>query len=412
MAENIFERPHYIKILEKWRKKRVIKVATGIRRAGKSSVFLMYESFLKKNGVAEQHIIHLNLEDLQNAELLDYKKLHDYIKEKTSGTEDFYVFIDEVQQCPSFEKTLSSLFLDSRLDLYVTGSNAYFLSGELATLLSGRYVEIHIQPLSFEEFLFFTNTSGTTSTEEKRVMFGTYLSRGQFPYLPFMDGDEEAYRAYMEGIFNTILIKDVCVREKINDVTLLQRIVKTICSNVGSSISVKRITDTLISSGRKITGNTVERYLNALCDAFIFYEVPRFDVRGNEILKTLGKYYLADTGLRNILIGSRIDDFGHMLENIVYLELTRRGNQVYVGKAGDAEIDFVCKKGNEIAYYQVSASILDETTRKRELAAFTSIKDNYPKYLLTLDDFDFGSLGGIHHKNIIDWLLDWLPETC
>ena len=406
MEELVLERSHYIEILERWRKKHVIKVATGIRRAGKSSVFLMYEEYLKKIGVSESNIIHLNLEDIANSELLDYKNLYSYIKEKTAGTEDFYVFIDEVQQCPSFEKVLDSLFLDPRLDLYVTGSNAYFLSGELATLLSGRYVEIHIQPLSFAEYLLFNKKSASTSMEEKKQLFGKYLSKGQFPYLPFLGDDEENYRAYMEGIFNTILIKDVCVREKINDVTLLQRIVKTVCSNVGSPISSKRITDTLISSGRKISGNTVERYLNALCDAFIFYEVPRFDVRGNEILKTLGKYYLADTGLRNILIGSRTDDFGHMLENLVYLELRRRGNQVYVGKAGDTEIDFVTKKGTEIAYHQVSASILDETTRKRELEAFSNIKDNYPKYILTLDDFDFGNLDGIQHKNVIEWMLE------
>ncbi len=406
MQKIIFERTHYVKILEKWRKKRVIKVATGIRRAGKSSVFLMYEEYLKKNGVPETNIIHLNLEDLANADLLDYKKLYSYIKEKSAGTEDFYIFIDEVQQCPSFEKVLDSLFLDPRLDLYITGSNAYFLSGELATLLSGRYVEIHIQPLSFEEYLLFNKKTVSISQEEKQQLFGKYLSKGQFPYLPFLGDDEENYRVYMEGIFNTILIKDICVREKINDVTLLQRIVKTVCSNVGSQISSKRITDTLISSGRKISGNTVEQYLNSLCDAFIFYEVPRFDVRGNEILKTLGKYYLADTGLRNILIGSRTDDFGHMLENLIYIELKRRGNQVYVGKAGDAEIDFVTKKGEMIEYYQVSASILDENTRKRELEAFSNIKDNYPKYILTLDDFDFGSLGGIQHKNIIEWMLD------
>lgn len=405
MQEILFERRQYVTLLERWRKKHVIKVATGIRRAGKSSVFLMYEEYLKKNGVAEKNIIHLNLEDLSNAELLDYKKLHSHIQERISGIEDFYVFIDEVQQCPSFEKVLNSLFLDPRIDLYVTGSNAYFLSGELATLLSGRYVELHIQPLSFEEYLLFNKKSTSISLEKKRRLFGNYLSKGQFPYIPFLDDDEENYRTYMEGIFNTILIKDVCVREKITDVNLLQRIVKTVCSNVGSPISSKRITDTLISSGRKISGNTVERYLNALCDAFIFYEVPRFDIRGNEILKTLGKYYLADTGLRNILIGSRTDDFGHMLENLVYLELKRKGNQVYIGKAGDTEIDFVTKKGEMIEYYQVSASILDENTRKRELEAFSTIKDNYPKYILTLDDFDFGSLGGIQHKNVIEWML-------
>ena len=231
------------------------------------------------------------------------------------------------------------------------------------------------------------------------------MKNGQFPYIPFLINDEETRRSYIEGIFSTVLIKDVCVREKITDVTLLQKIVRTVCSNIGSPISSKRITDTLISSGRKVSGNTVERYLSALCDAFIFYEVPRFDVRGNEILRTLGKYYLSDTGLRNVLIGSRTDDFGHILENIVFLELKRRGFQVYIGKIGDAEVDFVTKKGDEIGYYQISASILSDETRKRELAPLNAIKDNYPKYLLTLDDYDFGPLDGIIHKNIIDWLL-------
>ncbi len=406
MKETLFERKHYITILEKWRKKHIIKVATGIRRAGKSFVFLSFIEHLKKMGVEQKNILHLNLEDLANAELWDFKNLYSFIKEKTAGNEEFYVFIDEVQQCNGFEKVLDSLFLNPKLDLYVTGSNAYFLSGELATLLSGRYVTIHVQPLSFEEYIqFCERDKNQITTDEKKILFNQYMKNGQFPYIPFLIDDEETRRSYIEGIFSTVLIKDVCVREKITDVTLLQKIVRTVCSNIGSPISSKRITDTLISSGRKVSGNTVERYLSALCDAFIFYEVPRFDVRGNEILRTLGKYYLSDTGLRNVLIGSRTDDFGHILENIVFLELKRRGFQVYIGKIGDAEVDFVTKKGDEIGYYQVSASILSDETRKRELAPLNAIKDNYPKYLLTLDDYDFGSLDGIIHKNIIDWLL-------
>lgn len=404
----MLRRKNYMQLLDRFKNKHVIKVATGIRRAGKSSVFLLYIEHLKKSGVDEKNIIFLNLEDLENAELLDYKNLYNFIKSKVSENQKFYIFIDEIQRCAHFEKVLDSLFLHENLDLYVAGSNAYFLSGELATLLSGRYVTIHIQPLSFSEYLEFCGKDDSVSDSEKKLLFNDYIRKGQFPYIPFIKDDEQVYKSYIEGIFNTILVKDVATRAKINDVSLLIRIVKIMCSNIGSQISVKRITDTLISSGRKISGNTVELYIKALCDAFIFYEVPRFDIKGNEILKSLGKYYLADTSFKNFLLGSSssIDDFGHILENIVYLELIRRGNTVFVGKNGDKEVDFVAKNGSEISYFQVSASVLDDATRRRELEAFKNIKDNFPKYLLTLDDYDFGSLSGVIQKNIIRWLLE------
>ncbi len=267
---------------------------------------------------------------------------------------------------------------------------------------------IHIQPLSFSEYLEFCGKDEPLSDSEKKVLFNEYIRKGQFPYIPFIKDNEQVYKSYIEGIFNTILVKDVAMRSKINDVPLLLRIVKTMCSNIGSQISVKRITDTLISSGRKISGNTAELYIKALCDAFIFYEVPRFDIKGNEILKSLGKYYLADTSFKNFLLGSSSStgDFGHILENIVYLELVRRGNTVFVWKNGDKEIDFVAKNGSEISYFQVSASVLDEAIRRRELEAFKNIKDNFPKYLLTLNDYDFGPLSGVIQKNIIRWLLE------
>lgn len=402
------ERKKYIELLEKFKDKKIIKVLTGIRRSGKSTIFLLFIEHLKKCGIKSENIIYLNLEDLENAELLDYLSLYNFLKSKieNQNTEKFYLFIDEIQLCSNFEKALNSLFLKENLDIYVTGSNAYFLSGELATLLSGRYVQLHIQPLSFSEYLeFCENQNKSDKTVSNKELFSEYLKKGQFPYIPFIKDESEVLKSYVEGIFNTILIKDVSVREKINDVTLLQRIVKTICSNIGSPISSKRITDTLISSGRKISGNTVENYIKALCDAFIFYEVPRFDVKGNEILKTLGKYYLSDTSFRNLLIGTKTDDFGHLLENIVYLELLRRNPQVFVGKIGESEVDFVCKNEEKIEYYQVSATILDENTRNREFKPLESIKDNFPKYILTLDDFDF-SKNGIICKNIIDWLLE------
>lgn len=401
----MIDRKKYINSLEKFRNKKIIKVLTGIRRSGKSTIFLLFMEHLKKIGIKDENIIYLNLEDLENIELLDYLSLYNFVKTKIENTnsieEKFYLFIDEIQLCANFEKALNSFFLKENLDIYVTGSNAYFLSGELATLLSGRYVQIHVQPLSFSEYLDFFNENQNL---DKKELFSEYLKKGQFPYIPFIKNEPEVLKSYIEGIFNTILIKDVSVRSKINEISLLQKIIKTICSNIGSPISSKRITDTLISSGRKISGNTVENYIKALCDAFIFYEVPRFDVKGNQILKTLGKYYLSDTSFRNILIGTKTDDFGHLLENIVYLELLRRNNQVFVGKVGDNEVDFVCKNEDKIEYYQVSATILDETTRNREFKPLESIKDNFPKYILTLDDFDF-SKNGIICKNLIQWLL-------
>ncbi len=413
----VFYRNEYIKHLEKWREKHVIKVVTGIRRAGKSSLFAMFIEHLKKEGVSENQIIFLNLEDMENSSFLEPLKLYEKISSLLVPNKFTYIFIDEVQNCPGFEKVVNSLQLKNQVDIYITGSNAYFLSGELATLLSGRYVTIEVLPLSFKEYLQFKQNAKSEnknefSREELKAHFQKYLSCGQFPYLSFINDDFQLLKDYLEGIFNTIIIKDIAVREKINDILLLKKIIECMCGALGSPLSVKKITDTLISNGRKISVNTVEQYVRALCDAYIFFQVPRYDIKGRQVLKTLEKYYIADTGLRSIISTSRSNDFGHVLENIVYLELRRRYSKVMIGKSDRDEVDFVVEnsdlEGNSYIYVQVSATVLDPATLERELKPFKGIHDNYPKLLLTLDDFFVNSnYEGIIHKNIIDWLLDW-----
>ncbi len=412
----VFYRTEYINHLEKWREKSAIKVVTGIRRAGKSSLLTMFIDHLKKTGVSENQIIFLNLEDMENYSLLEPLKLYEKISSLLVPNKFTYIFIDEVQNCPGFEKVVNSLQLKDKVDIYITGSNAYFLSGELATLLSGRYVTIEVLPLSFKEYLQFkqngeSENQNNLSKEKLKNHFQKYLTCGQFPYLSFINDDSQLLKDYLEGIFNTIIIKDIAIREKINDILLLKKIIECMCGALGSPLSVKKITDTLISGGRKISVNTVEQYIRALCDAYIFYQVPRYDIKGRQVLKTLEKYYIADTGLRSIISTSRSNDFGHILENIVYLELRHRYSKVMIGKSDKDEIDFVVENSGldeqKYIYVQVSATVLDSTTLERELKPLRAIHDNYPKLLLTLDDFFVNSnYEGIIHKNIIDWLLE------
>lgn len=416
MENSVFWRSEYIRQLEKWREKSVIKVVTGVRRAGKSSVFEMFIEHLKEEGVSDEQIIFLNLESMENYSLLEPLKLYERISSLLVPNKFTYIFIDEVQNCSGFEKVVNSLQLKNLVDIYITGSNAYFLSGELATLLSGRYVTIEVLPLSFKEYLQFKQKSKSEnknelSREELKNHFQKYLTCGQFPYLSFINDDAQLLKDYLEGIFNTIIIKDIAVREKINDILLLKKIIECICGAIGSPLSVKKITDTLISNGRKISVNTVEQYVRALCDAYIFYQVPRYDIKGRQVLKTLEKYYIADTGLRSIISTSRSNDFGHVLENIVYLELRRRYSKVMIGKSDKDEVGFVVEnsgiEGKSYIYIQVSATVLDPATLERELKSFRTIHDNYPKLILTLDDFFVNSnYEGIIHKNIIDWLLE------
>jgi len=403
----LITRTEYLNRLINWREKQLIKVVTGVRRCGKSTLFSLYIDYLKETGVTDDQIISINLEDLAFGHLLNYKTLHTYVKDRLCKDKYTYVFIDEVQQCPDFEKAVDSLFIKKNVDVYITGSNAHMLSGELATLLSGRYVEIRMLPLSFAEYLEFTG-----DTVSIRTGFNEYLKNGSFPYIATLQRDNKdnkdnnVFRDYIEGIYNTILIKDVAKREGITDISVLESIVKFLSGSIGSPISTKKISDTINSSGRRISVNTVERYLRALCNSYIFYKADRFDIKGRQNLKTLGKYYIVDTGLRNLLVSGSGSDTGHVLENIVYIELLRRGYNVNTGKLADKEIDFVAKDSDGITYYQVSASVLDGNTLKRELEPLQKISDNHPKFLLTLDEImPSNNFDGIRQVSVLDWLL-------
>ncbi len=313
-----------------------------------------------------------------------------------------YVFLDEIQQCLNFEKAVDSLYVKENVDLYITGSNANLLSGELATLLSGRYVLIEMLPLSFKEFV--TSSALSESVREK---FNRYLHFGSFPFLTQLEESETTFRTYIEGIYSTILIKDVASREGIADITLLEDIIRFLSSSIGSPISAKRISDGINASGRKVSVNTVDKYLKALTESFIFYKADRFDIKGRNLLKTLSKYYIVDTGLRNYLLPPASPDLGHQIENIVYLELLRREFRVNVGKVGDRPVDFVASEKGQLIYYQVATTVLAEETLKRELEAFSGISDNFPRVLLTLDDIPaYANHSGVHQVYLLDWLLE------
>ncbi|MDR2163960.1 MAG: ATP-binding protein [Clostridiales Family XIII bacterium] len=398
--DKLIPRPYFLNNLIRFREADVIKVVTGVRRSGKSTLFELYIEYLKSEGVDESRIIHVNLEDIGMEHLHGYKALHDFLISKLHSGKMTYIFIDEVGRCAEFEKAVDSIYIRKNTDVYITGSNADLLSGELATLLSGRYIEIKMLPFSFAEFY------EANKNEDKNAAFMDYLNIGSFPVVVTRLGsDMELADQYLEGIYNTIIIKDVASRKGIGDVGLLKNIVKYLCGNIGSPISTANITGYINSTGRKITQKTVDKYVKALEDSFLFYSVDRYDIKGKNLLKTLGKYYIVDTGLRNHLLSSSNSDVGHQIENIVFLELVRRGYRVNVGKAGDKEIDFVATKQNAREYYQVSISALDESVSERELAPLRKVGDNYPKYLLTLD-FITSDYDGIKQINLIDWLLE------
>lgn len=386
-------------LLSKWRDKRIIKVVTGIRRCGKSSLLRMFREKLLAEGVSEKQVQELNFEDLDNESFLNYKALYSHVKKNLCPEKMNYLFFDEIQMVDGFQKAIDSLFLLDNVDIYVTGSNAYLLSGEIATLLTGRYVEIKLFPFSFNEYL-----QSMPSDTNLEAAYREYIEKSSFPYVLQIKNDPEMVREYLTGLYNTIVLKDVVSRKKITDVMMLESIVRFLADNIGNISVIKRISDTMISSGRKITSHTVENYISALTNSYIFYSVPRYDAKGKQLLKTGQKYYLADVGLRNVINGTKGGDLGHVLENVVYLELARRGGEIYVGKVGDTEIDFVVIQGERKSYYQVSLSVRNEDTMKRELAPLQSILDNYPKYLLTLDNDPQIFHDGIKQQYVLDWL--------
>lgn len=399
----MLQRKEYLDRLIASQEKQIIKVVTGVRRCGKSTLFSLYIDYLKSTGVTNEQIVSVNLEDMDFENLLDYRQLYQYVKDRLCEDKYTYVFIDEVQNCKNFEKAVDSLFIKDQVDVYITGSNAYMLSGELATLLSGRYITIDMLPLSFKEYCVASLAVDKTVHEK----FNTYLRYGSFPYVAGIEQSDRVVIPYIDGIYNSILVKDVAKREGITDIALLESIVKTIASSIGSPISTKKISDTINSSGRKISVNTVDNYVRALTDSYIFYKVERYDIKGRQHLKTLGKYYLVDTGIRNMLMSSASPDIGHLIENVVYLELLRRGYKVSIGKLAEKEVDFVASNLYGITYYQVSATVLDENTLKRELDPLQRIPDHHPKVLLTLDEIGAqANYDGIKQINLIEWLLN------
>lgn len=394
----------YLNKLVQFRDKPLIKVITGLRRCGKSTLLSLFENHLVESGVEKDHIIRMNFESFEFDEITNYKELHAYIEDRLiSKSKKHYVLLDEVQQVASWEKAINSFLVDANVDIYITGSNAYLLSSELSTLLSGRYVEIKMQPLSFREYLDFIEPDETTDIHEK---FNQYLRFGGLPTVVELLDTPDLIGSFLEGIYNTVLIKDVIERNAVRDAALLESILKYIASNIGSIVSSKKISDYLTSNGRKTTSDTIDNYLKMLENAFIIYKANRYDLKGKMFLKTLEKYYIVDMGIRNQLTGLRDTDYGHVLENIIYLELLRRGYEVTIGKVGTLEVDFVATNANEKIYYQVSATIFDEKTRERELRPLELISDNYPKYILTMDRTAFDDYAGIRIKNIIDFLLE------
>ena len=394
----------YLNQLIQFKDKKLIKVITGLRRSGKSTLLSLFENHLITSGVDRNHIIRMNFESFEFDEITNYKELHAYINKRILDPDKrHYILLDEVQQVSSWERVINSFLVDANVDIFITGSNAYLLSSELSTLLSGRYVEIKMQPLSFKEYLEFLDSDKEMSLPEK---FNQYLEYGGLPTIVELLDNPDTIGPFLEGIYNTVLMKDVIERNGVRDAALLESILKFIAANIGSIVSTKKISDYLTSSGRKTTSDTIDNYLKMLENAFIIYKANRYDLKGKMFLKTLEKYYIVDIGIRNKLIGLRNTDYGHVLENIVYLELLRRGYEVTIGKIGSLEVDFVASKPNEKIYYQVSATIMDEKTRERELRPLESISDNYPKYILTMDQTVFNDYSGIRVKNIIDFLLE------
>ncbi len=404
------ERREYLNELWKWKDQNVIKVVTGLRRCGKSTLLSMFQDQLRNNGIADEQIISINFEDLQYESLTDYSQLYRYVSDRLQSGRMNYIFLDEIQMVTDFQKAVNSLYIKENVDLYITGSNAYMLSGELATLLSGRYIEIRMLPLSYKEYRELRGEG------DKDSQFSEYMRYGGLPYIAALNDPAEMADTYLEGIYNTIIIKDIELRQtrkesdpnkrKISDMTLLRNIARFLASSIGSPVSVKAISDYITSSGRKVSQSTINDYVEALIEPFVFYPAERYDVKGKQLLKQNRKIYIVDLGLRRHLIPRQNYDLGHSLENLVYLELLRRGYEVTVGKVGNAEIDFIAKKGDDVVYYQVTASLTDESTFNREFVPLRAISDNYPKIVLTLDRFTPGNYDGILALNAIDWFLD------
>lgn len=393
----------YLSKLRQLKDQNLIKVITGIRRSGKSTLLEAFKNELLTSGVSSRNIIFINFEERENLNFTNWTTLYDEIIKSVNPDNKYYIFLDEVQLINDFEKLINSLFVKKNIDLYITGSNAYLLSSELATLLTGRYIAINIQPYSFKEYALANKDEKNTDR-----LFRKYINESCFPEaVTLSQKSDDLVKDYLQAIYDTVIIKDIAKRYKLRNLNNLHRIISFLFDSVGSYVSATNMAMELNkNSQKKISHNTIIKYLDYFTQSYIVYAAPRFDIKGKELLTTNEKYYLVDLGLRNITSTNKYDtDLGHKLENVVYFELFRRGGKVYVGKHNDKEIDFVVQKpNNEREYYQIAYTVNDEKTFNREISAFKTIKDNYPKYLLTLD-FDNASIDGIQKLNVVDWLL-------
>ena len=396
----LINRKEYLDRLIALKGKKIIKVITGVRRCGKSTLMEIYRDYLLKNGVRKENIISINFEDYDFYDLRDKDKLYSYIKERLNEYSSNYIFLDEIQHVENFQVVVDSLYIKDNVDIYITGSNAYMLSSELATYLSGRYIEISMLPLSFAEYI-----SATGNKDNLARKYVDYIENSSFPYTLELRNQVKEIKAYLDGVYNTVVVKDIATRKKISDVSMLESVTRFMFDNIGNTLSIKKIADTMTSDGRKIDVKTVEKFIDGLTESFILYKANRYNVKGKQYLKTQEKYYVVDIGLRYMLLGTRSTDVGHVLENVVYLELIRRGYEVYVGKVDDTEVDFVAIDNKGVQYFQVSATVRDEKTLARELRPLQSIKDHYPKYILTLDDDPEANYDGIRKINALDWIL-------
>lgn len=399
----LLERKEYLDFLRRHKDRHIIKVVSGVRRCGKSKLFELFQNYLLEQGISREHIISINFEDLAFEDLQEYHALYKYVISRMQPEGMNYILLDEIQHVPEFEKAVDSLFLRENADVYITGSNAYFMSGELATLLSGRYVELKMLPLSFKEYY---KACGLAANHTLQEIYERYITESSFPYTLQLSGRQQDINEYLLGLYNTVILKDVVGRLRIADVKMLESIVKYLFANVGSLLSIRKIADSMTSAGRKIDSKTVEKYLTGLQDSMLIYQAERYDIRGKDILKINPKYYVADAALRYLKIGRRGLDTGHILENTVYLELLRRGYEVYVGSMANGEVDFVAKNEQGLMYYQVAESALQPEVMERELKPLQRIKDNYPKILLTLDEVGaVADYDGIRKQNVLKWLL-------
>lgn len=397
----IIDRPYYLKKLWKWKDHHLIKVLTGVRRSGKSTLLSLFRTRLLAEGVTESQIVIVNFEDPDFGAIKNSDDLWAYLKLRLVPGKMTYVFLDEIQRVTDFEKAVDGLFVKDNVDIYVTGSNAYLLSGEIATYLSGRYVTLHVHPLSFREYC-----DGMNLADNPERAWIDYVRFGSFPQVLSLGNDPELISSFNEGLYHTILQKDVLSRCRSDAASMFERVVAFMFDNIGNISSVRSIAATLASDGVKVVANTIDEYLNRLREAYLLYKVRALDVQGKEHLKTGCKYYVADIGLRQYLLGSRTFDRGHVLENVIYLELCRRHHEVFIGRNGTKEIDFICRDGADITYYQIAETIAGDEVREREFAPLKTIRDHHPKMILTLDAIPPSNDGGIRTVNALNFLLE------